>query len=207
MTQMIDRLRLLHHEGKPEEVIILSSIPLDIEADRLVSWGELAGNHKLNTLLDTCAAEGLEAVPLSPGWLAETKLFQNPKSAENWLRSSQVIDFARKSNNPENAIISIVMGNSGLLGAEASGDNWEPEVAVWRLVEYRLAGRRGRWSNALVCGSDAQVAIAHALGVPESAVELKSGPSSTAREASAGPPPPEPEPPSPPNPAPQTRIT
>jgi hypothetical protein len=67
------------------------------------------------------------------------------------------------------------MGNSGLCGAQASTPTWEPKVATWRLVEYRLAGHSGRWSNALVCGSDTQVAIGAALGVPASGVELKAG--------------------------------
>jgi hypothetical protein len=172
MTQAIDRLRLIHNT-EPKDVFILSSIPLDMEVDRLVTWEELAGNHRLNKVLDTCAAAGLEAVPLTPTWLVEKKLFQNPKSAENWLRHSQVVDLARKSSNPENAIISIVMGKSGLLGADGSSDTSEPKVATWRLVEYRPAGRRGKWSNALVCGLDARAAIAEALGISESAIELR----------------------------------
>jgi hypothetical protein len=172
MTQAIDRLRLIHNT-EPKDVFILSSIPLDIEVGRLVTWEELAGNHRLNKLLDTCAAEGLDAVPLTPTWLVEKKLFRNPKSAENWLRHSQVVELAQKSSNPENAIKSIVMGKSGLFGAEAEGDTWEPKVATWRLVEYRPAGRRGKWSNALVCGLDARVAISGALGLSESAIELR----------------------------------
>jgi hypothetical protein len=48
MLQMIDRLRLLHHDGAPKEVIILCSVPLDIEVDQLVTWEELAGNQKLS---------------------------------------------------------------------------------------------------------------------------------------------------------------
>jgi hypothetical protein len=172
MTQAIDRLRLIHNP-EPKDVFILSKIPLDIEVDRLLTWGELAGNHRLNKMLDTCAAEGLEAVPLTPIWLFQRKLFATPKSAENWLRYSQFIDFARKSNNPENAIRSIVMGNSGLCGAQASTTTCEPKVATWRLVEYRLAGRRGRWSNAAVCGLDARAAIAQVLGVPESTLDLR----------------------------------
>jgi hypothetical protein len=171
MTQMIDRLRLLHNQ-EPKEVIILCSIPLDIEVDRLVTWEELAGNHRLNKLLDMCAAKGLAGLPLVPSWLTRRfpEIFDNPKSAENWLRNSQVLDLLRKSSNPKNAINSIRMGNLGLFGSEAPS---EPEVATWRFVEYRPASRRGRWSNAAVCGLDARAAIAQALGVPESTVELR----------------------------------
>lgn len=170
MIQMIDRLRLLHNR-EPKEVVILCSIPLDIEVDRLVTWEELAGNQRLNKLLDMCAAEGLAAGPLTPSWLAERKQFRDAKSAENWRLNSQVVDLLMKSSNPKNAIKSIRMGNLVLFGVPSHA--WEPEVATWRLVEYRPAGRRGRWSNAAVCGLDARAAIAQALGVPESTLELR----------------------------------
>lgn len=66
--QAIDRLRLVHHEGEPKRVILLSNLVLDITVDELVSWQELmAGGSKLSVAWGQLSG----VMPLNAVWLSE----------------------------------------------------------------------------------------------------------------------------------------
>jgi hypothetical protein len=145
MIQAIDRLRLIH-SPREKTVIILCNIPLDIPVDELVTWRELVADNRLAAALEICDENGWEALPLEPGEL--TRLFSEfwgtEKAAERWL-----------GNNPLNPLISI--------------------IRLWGvIVAYRRAGRRGRWSKALVRhGADPALALAGVLGVSATDIRLK----------------------------------
>jgi hypothetical protein len=138
IVQAIDRLRLIH-SPREKTVVILCNIPLDIPVDELVTWRELVGDNRLAAALETCDENGWEALPLEPGELTRLfpELWGTEKAAERWF-----------GNNPLNPLISI--------------------IRLWGVIAaYRQAGRRGRWSKALVRhGADPRVALAEVLGVP-----------------------------------------
>jgi hypothetical protein len=165
--QALDRIRSVRSPQR-KEFFHLCSIPLpDIEVDRLVSWKELAGNRKLNRILEIHAGPQLRALPLSSKWLAKRfpEVFVDAKAAENWLGYAQVAEMLKRSNYPEN-VNGYLLGNSGLFPDDPPPLGWLSSVWAGRLVEYRLAGRRGRWSKALVKDGHAPAtAIAEALGV------------------------------------------
>jgi len=104
--------------------------------------------------LEACEENGWEALPLAPGEL--TRLFPElwgaEKAAEHWL-----------GNNPLNPLISI--------------------IRLWGVIgAYRRAGRRGRWSKALVRhGADPRVALAGVLGAGAEDIRVRDVSGSTAK--------------------------
>jgi hypothetical protein len=148
MVQAIDRLRLIHSE-REKTVFILCNIPLDIQVDELVTWRQLAGDGRLVKALEACEENGWEALLLVPGELTRLfpELWGTEKAAEHWL-----------GNNPLNPLISI--------------------IRLWGVIgAYRRAGRRGRWSKALVRhGADPGVALAEVVGVAIDDIRLRDGP-------------------------------
>jgi len=104
-----------------------------------VTWRELAGDGRLAQALEQCEEKGWEALPLGPAELTRLfpELWGTEKAAERWL-----------GNNPLNPLI--------------------PIIRLWGvIVAYRRAGRRGRWTKALVRhGADPRAALAGVLGVP-----------------------------------------
>jgi hypothetical protein len=145
MIQAIDRLRLIH-SPREKTVVILCNIPLDIPVDELVTWRELVGDNRLAAALETCDENGWEALPLEPGELTRLfpELWGTEKAAERWL-----------GNNPLDPFISI--------------------IRLWGVIAaYRPAGRRGRWSRALVRHeADPQSALAEVLGVPAGDIRVR----------------------------------
>jgi hypothetical protein len=148
MVQAIDRLRLIHSE-REKTVFILCNIPLDMPVDELITWRQLAGDGRLVKALEACEENGWEALPLTPGELTRLfpELWGTEKAAEHWL-----------GNNPLNPLISI--------------------IRLWGVIgAYRRAGRRGRWSKALVRhGADPRVALAGVLGVPAEDIRVRDRP-------------------------------
>ena len=67
--QALDRSRLIHNE-KIKTVILLSNLPLDIDVDELLTWGEII--HGGNRLERAWAAQTDGALPLNAKWLAST---------------------------------------------------------------------------------------------------------------------------------------
>jgi hypothetical protein len=148
MVQAIDRLRLIHSPRK-KTVIILCNIPLDIPVDELVTWRELVGDNRLAAALEICDENGWEALPLEPAELTRLfpELWGTDKAAERWL-----------GNNPLNPFITI--------------------IRLWGVIAaYRRAGRRGRWSKALVRhGADPAVALARVLEVSAGNIRVRDRP-------------------------------
>jgi hypothetical protein len=111
-----------------------------------VTWRELAGDGRWADALAACEENGWEALPLAPEKLSELfpELWGTQKAAERWL-----------GNNPPNPVISI--------------------IRLWGvIVAYRRAGRRGRWSKALVRhGADPRVALAGVLGVSAGDIRVR----------------------------------
>jgi hypothetical protein len=60
MLQAIDRLRLIHCLRK-KIVVILCNIPLGLPVDDLVTWRQLAGDHRLAQALEVCEENGWDA--------------------------------------------------------------------------------------------------------------------------------------------------
>jgi hypothetical protein len=151
MVQAIDRLRLIH-SPREKTVIILCNIPLPIPVDELVTWRELVGDNRLAEALEICDENRWEALPLEPGELTRLfpELWGTEKAAERWL-----------GNNPLNPLISI--------------------IRLWGVIgAYRRAGRRGRWSKALVRhGADPRVVLAGVLGVSAGDIRVREGAGST----------------------------
>jgi hypothetical protein len=168
ITQLLDRLRLIHNT-EPKRVIILCSIPLrDVEIDELVTWRELAGIPWLNRCLDTLATAGeLHAVPMVPSWLYNhfPEEFKDAKAAKNSMDRTLS---AWKTPKPQKSIRYYLWGNEALVDF----NGLEPhinKIASWRLVSYRIAGPNGgRPSHAFVEeGYDPASAIQAALGTSE----------------------------------------
>jgi hypothetical protein len=188
ITQLIDRLRLIHNV-EPKRVLILCSIPLPgIEIDELVTWRELAGPLWLNKCLDTLAAGAeLHAMPMSALWLAKRfpEEFTNVKAAENALLRSVS---AWKTTNPQKSISNYYWGNEGLCDFKelAPGTNG---LETWHLsTYYRGSYRGGRPSHAFVeDGYDPATAIQEALGTSDEIHIVSAEPEPSAAEATAAP--------------------
>jgi len=82
-TQAIDRLRLIHNI-ETKHCILLSSVPLDLTVDRLVSLSQLAKGSKIEQAL-ALAPKGV--LPINPTFLKESfpELFPSIKSANKAL--------------------------------------------------------------------------------------------------------------------------
>jgi hypothetical protein len=66
--QCLDRLRVIHHQGEPKPVLLLSNLVLDVEASELRSWNEIvSGGSRLEQAF-LRQADGV--LPLRPDWLA-----------------------------------------------------------------------------------------------------------------------------------------
>jgi hypothetical protein len=158
MVQALDRARLIW--GEPKDVFILCDIPLPgVEIDRLVPWDILRGADRLSRAIAACVAGAKNALPLASSYLAATypEFWKTEKAAERWLENSPEIK--ELMENPHRSNIRTI---------SASG-----------VLEYRLPrpqGGAGRWTRAFVFGPSPRAAIAHELGVPEPAVELKQRP-------------------------------
>jgi hypothetical protein len=185
ITQLLDRLRLIHNT-EPKRVIILCSIPLPgVEIDELVTWRELAGTRWLNRCLDNLAAGGkLHALPMSASWLADhfREEFPNAKDAENAVLRSASDWKTTDSSNPQKSISNYIWGNEGLKNPDASQC-----VSSWSLVKYRRAKQRGRRpSYAFVEeGYDPMIAIQEALGTSDQVIILPAETEAPAPEAAA----------------------
>ncbi|MCP4755428.1 MAG: hypothetical protein GY866_31580 [Proteobacteria bacterium] len=68
LEQAVARLRGIHHQDKKN--IILYSVPLDMEIDRLVAWKEFLnyGDERLDIIMDQFDFEK-EVMPLTPGFM------------------------------------------------------------------------------------------------------------------------------------------
>jgi Bifunctional DNA primase/polymerase, N-terminal len=177
MVQALDRARLIWCD-KPKDVFILCDIPLPgVEIDRLVPWDVLRGADRLRQALAACEAGAKNALPLVSTYLSATfpELWKTEKAAERWLENSPEIKYLFSNPHPSN------IQTIGQMGVSKSEPLNGPRELFWRLVEYRLRGRRGgRSSHALVQeGHVPAAAIAQALGVdPEAIIVLEA-----AREA------------------------
>jgi hypothetical protein len=130
-----------------------------VEIDRLVPWDILRGADRLSRAIAACVAGAKNALPLASSYLAATypEFWKTEKAAERWLENSPEIK--ELMENPHRSNIRTI---------SASG-----------VLEYRLPrpqGGAGRWTRAFVFGPSPRAAIAHELGVPEPAVELKQRP-------------------------------
>jgi hypothetical protein len=98
--QAIDRLRLVHHAGKPKPVILLSNLVLDVTVDKLVHWKELMGGGNKFTV----AWGQLSGVmPLNPVWLS-TKFPELFKTKD--VAKSEIAKLVKLGGFPNNNIIS-----------------------------------------------------------------------------------------------------
>lgn len=118
--QALDRLRLVHHQGAPKEVLLLSNLPLDIDVDELRSTREIAQGG--NRIEQAFAKQDDGALPLRPEWLAANcpDLWPTAEAAKK--------DIARKKGQTPN--INIIR-----------------EMSLFE-YEYKTAGQR-RWSRCL----------------------------------------------------------
>jgi acyl carrier protein phosphodiesterase len=89
MVQAIDRLRLIHTKTR-KTAYILCNIPLDLLVDELVTWKQLAGDHRLSDALAECDERGWDALPLAPRELSRLfpNLWGSGKAAERWLEKN-----------------------------------------------------------------------------------------------------------------------
>jgi hypothetical protein len=181
--QALDRIRPVRSR-QLKEFFHLCSIPLpDVEVDRLVTWEALAGNRRLNTLLEMCAAGSLKALPLSAPWLAKRfpDLWKTPKAAKRWLEHNKINRLVYDINDLSKPHFAnkISIRRMGLSSEGSTHGMPELGPGGWGFVEYRLTGHRGgRPPGALVQGGcDPAAAIAQALGVdPEDIIVLEAAP-------------------------------
>jgi hypothetical protein len=68
--QALDRLRLVHHVGRPKQVILLSNLPLNITVDRLASWQDMTA--KGSRLDQAWGRQTVGVMPLEKTWLAKS---------------------------------------------------------------------------------------------------------------------------------------
>ena len=118
--QALDRLRLVHHQGAPKEVLLLSNLPLDIDVDELRSTREIVQGG--NRIEQAFARQDDGVLPLRPEWLAANcpDLWPTAEAAKK--------DIARKKGQTPN--INIIRDMSPFE------------------YEYKPAGQR-RWSRCL----------------------------------------------------------
>jgi hypothetical protein len=93
LLQAVDRLRLVHHQGEPKSVYLLTCVPLPLPIDEVTTLDALAGT-KAELLL-----ERFGIVVLWPRWLAEhaPDLFPSVRTAERWV--AEVRSSAKRLNS------------------------------------------------------------------------------------------------------------
>jgi hypothetical protein len=143
--QLIDRLRLMFHDDRQPEIVVISNLPIPgLTVDELVTLDELLeGGSKWHVALDTQAG----VLPLQANYLVDTFMF------------SALFGPAR----------SVARDVSGLLR-----EPWR-RPAGSRIVQYRRQGSRGPLSSALVADHvrdiAAQLVERHGVEVTAIAVE------------------------------------
>jgi hypothetical protein len=133
--QAMDRLRLVHHQGAPKSILLLSNLPLDVDVDELRTMKELTqGGSRVEQAMGRCA-DGV--LLLRPEWLASTfpELWPSEAAAKK--------DVARKRGQTSNR--NTIRGLS--------------------LFEHQYKPRRQRrWSRCLSQDSDPAI-VAQKLGI------------------------------------------
>lgn len=135
--QGCDRLRLVHHVGRPKQVILLSNLPLNITVDRLASWQDITA--KGSRLDQAWERQSLGVVPLEKTWLAQNHPDLWPSAGAAGKEISR-----KKGHFPISTI-----GKMSLF-----------------ILEYRFINQR-RWSKCLAAQNDpdfAQEALQKLLG-------------------------------------------
>lgn len=125
LAQVIDRLRLVHHDGVPKQVFILCNRPLPITIDHLIVWG-----HRTPQLIRAAIelqAGGSPVMPLGATWLARrfSHIWRTEKAAERCVEEADEV-------LPPVRNMEIFYASRGLFRCPVGE------------VRYRLDGQRGR---------------------------------------------------------------
>lgn len=83
--QAIGRARAIHGRTDPVDVFLVSSVPINVTVDRLLTLDELGAG---GTVLERLAQRWEGVVPASARWLSinAPDIFKNEKGAENWVK-------------------------------------------------------------------------------------------------------------------------
>jgi hypothetical protein len=119
MMPAIDRLRLIHNR-EPKLIFVLSSLPLPLPVDLLISEDTIAKMVEFRDLLAGIESVGFEgAAPLTGSFLSETwpEVWESPKAGRKWLGEifhSGINEFVKVWDEPPepNSITSIRPGSS-----------------------------------------------------------------------------------------------
>ncbi len=143
-AQAIDRLRLVFRDF-PGRVLLLSSLVVDVEVDKLATWAEIAaGDDPIEVALDR--QDGI--LPLSAAWLHGTMpdIFTSERSAER--AAAEVIN--RQKRNKESYIADLAVyrlqGQRKPSKALVTGD--------MREIAGRLAAKRKSWIASMEVGDE-----------------------------------------------------
>lgn len=170
IVQAADRARPVN---RSVDIFLVTSVPTELPIDRVVTWSDLVVGTEFGRAL---VAENLGVLPLSAEWLRDNR----PELLEN----EHALRLARGVGANRGAVLNINLSAAHLfdpllppladldLGEEAlMGHGPSPERCyLVRRVRYRVPGRRGQPSVALVrddlTESEARTALEHLEGAP-----------------------------------------
>lgn len=144
ITQAIDRLRLIN-DDEAKIIYLLTSVPVDTTVDKLLLWEELSHNSKMDVAIQHSLKKA-KAFPLGDRDIllaAPTRLWST-----------------------QDAIGSYITRHGGLKWVVSLIRYYIPNDPLL-VAEYRC-GKRGKWSHAIISGSesDPQAALEKVLGKP-----------------------------------------
>jgi hypothetical protein len=180
MLQAIDRLRLIHNK-EPKLVFILSSLPLPIPVDVLISEDTIAKIVGFRDILAGIETAGLGgAAPITGTFLSQTwpEVWPNPKAGEDFLREI----FPKQDQWVRESLLSPAEPNSTYLirfsrSQEALKIFLLRQVlrtGGWNLARFQVAGTKAaEWSLFIHRdGSTAREALAAHLKVALTSLNL-----------------------------------
>lgn len=142
--QAIDRHRLIHREV-PKLILLLSSLPVDVDVDELADFRALVGYPGLSAMVRAFAG----VLPLAAGWLAEFQPATFPKganAAKKWACRTQRDTFPKGkslcfkgtlSQKEKGPFLSVSKGHFPKIYIG------KVSLSPFALVEYREAERQG----------------------------------------------------------------
>ena len=186
MMQAIDRLRLIHNT-KPKLIFILSSVPLPIPVDALITEEDIARIVEFAELLAQVDARGAmlltTATQLTPEHLHATwpERWPSPESAKYLLSKilpSNIKEFLKVSCDPLGLIDKIYRANNSHETLKNCLLRLVLDQAGWDLAQFRQAGTKAaEWSAfAYRAGADpacTAASLAVALGTAPAVLELR----------------------------------